>query len=315
MHSLPKKAALLGFAACMAVASPSFADRLAALVPQVKPPPPPELRDRFHEAISRGLQGSGVEVLPAAEVRLRLGSSDEMLNCSGVGPCVARSAQALGADRLVAADIGITGKDYTIKLRMLDPVGREVAKVDEPCDICTVKEADEAMTRAAAKLTAAAKSAPPIETAPPAPQPKVETPQPQPPPQPTPPRAEPTPTPPSAQPATTPPAVTTRVERHVPWRALAITSLVVGVAAIGGGAGLVAIDGQPTCGLPNPKQSCPDVYNTVGGGAALLSLGIAGVAASGAMFYLDYRARHKPHPTVMLVPTRDGAYLTASGRF
>src|SRR5689334_19515228 len=140
MHSLPKRAALLGFAACMTVASPAFADRVAALVPQVKPPPPAELRDRFHEAISRGLQASGTEVLPAAEVRMRLGSSDEMLNCSGVGPCAARSAQALGVDRLVSSDVTVAGKDYQIKLRMLDPVGREIAKVDEPCDICTVKE-------------------------------------------------------------------------------------------------------------------------------------------------------------------------------
>ena len=39
---------------------------------------------------------------------------------------------------------GESGKDYVIKLRLLDAVGRELAKVDEPCDVCTLKEADEA---------------------------------------------------------------------------------------------------------------------------------------------------------------------------
>jgi hypothetical protein len=309
MQSVPKNAALLACAVSLFTASAASADRLAALVPQVKPPPPVELRDRFHEAITRGLQSGGTEVVPAAEVRLRLGSSDEMLNCAGVGPCVARSVQALSADRVVASEVNVTGKDYVIKLRLLDPVGRELAKVDEPCDICTVKEADDAMTRAAMKLTAAAKALPTE-----APPPKAETQ-----PQPTPPQPAPTPPPkietPPQSPVSTAPTPAPRSERIFPWRALAITSLVVGVGAIAGGAALVAIDGQPTCGLANPKQSCPDVYNTVGGGAALLSLGIAGLAASGAMFYLDHRARHRPHPTITFIPTKDGAYLTASGRF
>jgi hypothetical protein len=322
MQSSPRIAALLGVAACLSVTSLARADRVAALLPQIKPPPPVELRDRFHEAINRGLTASGTEVLPAAEVRMRLGASDEMLNCSG-GGCVARTAQALSVDRVVSSEIGVTGKDYLIKLRMLDPVGRELAKVDEPCDICTVKEADEAMTRAAGKLMAASASRT-IEAPPPAmpqtqtqqPPPKVETAPPPPPPAPppkveTPPPAVPTPAPES----TTPPAVTQAREKHFPWRTMAITSLVVGVAGIAAGSALVAIDGQPTCGLPNPKQACPDVYNTMGGGAALLSFGLAGVAASGAMFYLDYRVRHKPHPTVMVIPTRDGAFVSAGGHF
>ncbi len=139
---------------------------LAALVPQVRPLGAPEVRDRFHEAVTRGLQAGGDDVLGAAEVRLRLGSSEELLGCTGTGPCMARVAQALQVDRGVAAEIDVNGKDYVIKLRMLDPVGRELAKVDEPCDICTLKEADEAVARAASKLAAAAKALP-ADTVPP----------------------------------------------------------------------------------------------------------------------------------------------------
>jgi hypothetical protein len=99
-----------------------------------------------------------------------------------------------------------------------------------------------------------------------------------------------------------------------PWRALAISSLVVGVVGIAIGAPLVAIDGNPTCNLPNPKTSCPDVYNTVGGGAAMLTLGIAGVAASGVLFYLDHRAR-KRAATVVVLPLQGGAFVSTGGRF
>jgi hypothetical protein len=285
---------------------------VAALVPQVRPAAAPELRDRFHEAVTRGLQTGGDDVIGAAEVRLRLGASEEMLACAGTGPCVAHVAQTLNIDRAVATEIDVTGKDYAIKLRLVDAVGRELAKVDEPCDICTVKEADEAVARAAAKLAAAEKSLPPEasatkETVPP----KVETPPKleQPPPkveQPPPPTPEPTPTPPPAPQAE---------KRPFPWRAVAISSLAVGLVGVVVGIPLLAIDGQPTCSQPNPKLTCPDVYNTVGGGAALLSLGLAGVAASGVLFYFDHRARKKRATTVTLLPLDGGFFVSAGGRF
>jgi hypothetical protein len=291
----------------LASTSAMAAPHVAALIPLTKPAAAPELRDRFHEAVTRGF---GDEALGAAEVRLRIGASEEMLGCTGPGGCVARIAQNLHVDRLIASEIDVTGKDYVIKLRLLDGVGRELAKVDEPCDICTVKEADEAVARASGKLAAAAKALPP-ETAPPAtvetpPPPKVETP----------PKLETPPpkveTPPAITEPTPPPAQ--REKKMFPWRAVAITSLVVGVVGIAVGAPLVAIDGNPTCNLPNPKTSCPDVYNTKGGGAAMLTLGIAGVAASGVLFYFDHRARKKA-ATVSLSPLPGGAYLSAGGTF
>ncbi|HEX6837521.1 MAG TPA: hypothetical protein VF334_13165 [Polyangia bacterium] len=286
--------------------------RVAALVPQVKPPAAPELRDRFHEAVTRGYATGGDEMVGAAEVRLRIGASDEMLNCSGVGPCVARIAQNLRIDRAIASEIDVNGKDYVIKLRLVDAVGRELAKVDEPCDICTVKEADDAVARAAGKLAAAAKSLPP-ETAPPAtvetpptPPPKVETPPP--------PKVETPPPVTATAPTETTPTPPPTEKKMFPWRAVAISSLVVGVVGIAIGAPLVAIDGNPTCNLPNPRTACPDVYNTVGGGAAMLTFGIAGVAASGVLFYMDHRAR-KHAATVSVLPLSGGAYVSAGGRF
>lgn len=314
MRGLRSVASLVGVVvglSCVSSAA-AAASKLAALVPQIRPAAAPELRDRFHEAVTRGLQTGGDEVLGAAEVRLRLGASEEMLGCAGTGPCVAHVAQTLHIDRVVASEVDVTGKDYAIKLRLLDAAGRELAKVDEPCDICTVKEADEAVARAATKLAAAAKSLP-AETAPAAtteaPPPKAEVPPPkveQPPPAvETPPApVEPTPTPTHAE------------KKPFPWRPVAISSLAVGLVAIAIGIPLLAIDGQPTCSLPNPKTACPDVYNTVGGGATLLTLGIAGAAASGVLFYFDHRERKKrAAPAVTLMPLQGGFFVNAGGRF
>jgi len=128
-------------------------------------------------------------------------------------------------------------------------------------------------------------------------------------------------TPPSTQVEVTPPgtAIETpppvqREKKTFPWRPVAISSLVVGVVGIVVGAPLVAIDGNPTCSKPNPRMSCPDVYNTLGGGATMLTLGLAGVAASGVLFYLDHRAR-KHATQVSVSPTVGGAAMSVSGRF
>jgi hypothetical protein len=100
-----------------------------------------------------------------------------------------------------------------------------------------------------------------------------------------------------------------------PWRPLAITSLVLGVVGIAVGAPLVIIDGQPTCNAPMPQKSCPEVYNTVGGGGALLAFGIAGALASVPLFVLDHRARHRTVPKVSVLPLVGGAFVSAGTSF
>lgn len=315
MRRLRSVAALLVLGALFVSAGRASATgRVAALVPQVKPAAAPEVRDRFHEAVTRGLQSGGDEVVSAAEVRLRLGATEEMLNCAGGGPCVARAAQTLRSDRLVSTEIDVSGKDYAIKMRLLDAVGRELAKTDEPCDICTVKEADEAVVRAAGKLAAAGRalageSTTPPRTENPPPPPKVEASPPSP-------KVE---TPPTVGTAVPPmsdqPPSTQREKKGFPWRPVAIASLAAGIAGIAVGIPLLVIDGEPTCSLPNPKTACPEVYNTVGAGATLLTIGVAGVAASGVLFYLDHRARTRPRSTVMVLPMVGGVYVTAGGRF
>jgi hypothetical protein len=103
-----------------------------------------------------------------------------------------------------------------------------------------------------------------------------------------------------------------------PWRWIAVGSLAAGVVGLIIGIPLIAVDGHPvpsTCAVPDRANTCKEVYNTVGGGATALTLGIVGLALSGPFFYLDHRARKKATMRVGLSPTLEGATFVASGAF
>jgi hypothetical protein len=285
------------------IATPLWAaGRVAPLVPKLNPLGASEIRDRFHDAIARGLERPNAEVVAAPEVRLRLGSSEELIGC-GAGPCLARVAGELHVDQLVASDIDVIGKQYTIKLRALSPSGRLLGQIEESCDICTLKEAEETATRVAGRLASVQMPAP---DRPPAPSGATE---------PAPPPAA-APSPGNQQRgALESRAAPAPSDRRFPWRWLAIGSAALGVVGLAVGIPLLAIDGNPTCDMPNPRRTCPDVYNTAAAGGTLLGFGIAGLAASGVFFYLDHRAAHRPRPAVSLLPLPGGAFVTAGGSF
>jgi hypothetical protein len=222
--------------------------------------------------------------------------------------------------------MAVFGKDYSIRLTLLDSAGREVQRLEETCDVCTVKEAEDAVTRAGVKVAALVRATPAAASAPPPPPPpKAAEPVPPPPkpaaPPPPKPAAPPPPAPAAAPPgATTAAPVTTRPaeRRGFPWRATAIASTVIGVVGLAIGIPLLVIDGEPTCDVPNPQKNCPEVWNTAGGGAAVLTLGVGGLAAAGVLFYLDYRSRHRPGTpaAVSVVPIAGGGGMVmAGGRF
>ena len=292
--------------------------RAAALAPQFKSgASTPELRDKFHDAVLRGLSGlsgpSGPngelgEVLSGSETRQKLG--DELLTCGGQASCLQRALQALRVNRLVASELNVIGKSYSISLRLSDGAGRELTHADDLCEICTVREADEAVAKAAARLAAAARTFP-VEAVAGTPRPTA----------PPPPREEPPPvtskTSPMQEPppSVTPPPVKER--RHVPWRPLAFSSLALGIVGLAVGIPLVVIDGRPTCDASDPVHQCKEVYNTVGGGGTMLALGALGLVASVPLFYLDWRDRHQAVTSLRMfgAPSSGGGTLTLEARF
>jgi hypothetical protein len=292
--------------------------RAAALPPQLKgTDTSPELRNKFEDAVVRGLatlngpagpNGELGEVMTAAATRARLG--DELSACAGTPACLPRAVASLGVNRLFATDLSINGKTYTMSLKLYDRQGHELTHADDTCDICTVHEAEEAVTKAAARLAAVARTLPIDASAPPplvgsTPAHPAET-------------SSVPPSPMQPPPLTAGPPVVVRHERrHVPWRGLAFGSLALGVVGIGAGVPLLVIDGRPTCNLPDPSHSCPHVYNTAGGGATLVALGAIGLIGSVPLFYFDWRSTHRPVTALSLRggPLAGGAGMQLSGHF
>lgn len=323
------------------------APRAAALVPKLAPNPIPELRNRFQDAVTRGITAAGADAIGAGEVRMRLSSSPELMTCDGAGPCAARVSIALRTDETVASEIVIGGKDYTIRLKLLDAAGREVAAANDECDICTQREAEETVAKATQKLIASAPApaaaaptpvppettTPATPTPPPTPAPATPAPAtpapatPAPAPAQTTPPATAAPTPAPAQAASPAPAAKTAERKRFPWRAVGIASMAVGVVGIAIGAPLIAIDGNPTCTAPageDPHKVCKNVYNTAGGGDALTILGVGGLLAGGTMFFLDWYTAHHPPKSpqqaqvshVSIAPLLSGgAMAEVGGRF
>lgn len=327
--------------AALTVSAPALAaPKVAALVPTLRPSGSNELRDRFHDSVTRGLGAGGVDPVPTGEVRMRLSGSEEQFGCSSAGSCAARAATSLHVEHTVASEVVIAGKDYTIRMKLLDAAGREVGRTEDTCDICTVKEAEEAVTRSATKLVTANRAAidsAPTSAAPPArtetPPPRVEPPPParvEHPPAPPPARVEhPAPPPPlvpatpppqaTPSPAVTPPPATVQTERKpFPWRGVAIGSLAAGVVGLAVGIPLLVIDGRYTncpSGTTDPVHQCKSINSTVGGGAAMTALGVVGLAAAGVSFYFDWKQRHRPAPQVSLVPVQGGGMALLGSSF
>ncbi len=192
------------------------AARVVPMVPVIKPSPSLEMREKFQEAVARGLG----DTVPTNEVRMRLMTAQDLFDCTG-GPCIPRVATIMRADRIVVTEINETGKTYAIKVRVFDADGKELGRaVEDTCDICTVREADEAVQKAAAKMApfiAIMSTPPPVAAKPPVTPPgRVEeggpegpraTPEEQPRPATTPPPAAATAPPTTPPPAATPPPV------------------------------------------------------------------------------------------------------------
>jgi hypothetical protein len=311
---------VLAIASLAALVRPASAQaiRAAALPPAFKSgASTPELRDKFQDAVLKGLSslsgpsgpnGELGEVLGGAETRQRLG--EELMSCSGQASCLSRTLAALRVNRLIATELTVVGKSYTISLRLFDGGGRELTHAEDLCEICTVREADEALTKAAQRLAAAARTFPVeavvgAEKSKPAPPPKPEPPPPT--------RASPMQEPPAPAPMPT----VRKERRHFPWRPVAFASLAVGIVGLAVGIPLVVIDGRPTCDAADPVHQCKEVYNTVGGGGTMLALGAIGLVASVPLFYFDYRDRHRALTALRLfgAPAVGGGTLTLEGRF
>jgi hypothetical protein len=336
----------LVFPSVMLVPSAAFALRVVALAPQIKPPSPNEIRDRFHESVVRGLAKSA-DAVPVADVRMWATGDPKLFQCDS-GACAGQVAAVMKADRVVVTQVETAGKTYSIKLHAFDADGQDAGTANESCDICTVREAATAVEHAAEKLSTALASSRPVAARPksePPPKvvivekPAVEEDEPRPSVRPASTAAHPavitpavetsTPTPVTQIAQAEPAAVTgsgvpkTEVVEKPPagppYRALGYTALAVGVALIvptavfgyyaGKGGGYLNEDGS-VCTSADPVHTCKRLYDYKGNtaGAVVAGIGSAFALTTGAvLLYIDHKRRHPPTaPTVGVGPLPGG---------
>jgi hypothetical protein len=176
------------------------------------------------------------------------------------------TAESCSAQAAVGVQIDASAMGYSLRLVVVGFDGSEVADVEGTCDFCTetemvakCNELAAGVGRPSPALVAAAEGG----------------------------GAEPTeltePTEPTDPTDPTEPADGSGFSvGDVPWWVWAGGAVSLGL--IGGGAPLVAIDGDITCSS-GPVEACPDVYDTDAAGWTMIAVGIAGLGAVGVGLY------------------------------
>jgi hypothetical protein len=208
-----------------------------------------------------GLAAGGFSVVPDVELGRVLRDSPGLDGCE-TSPCFQRLAELVGVHRIVRVSLEVIGtSNYNFSLQLIDArSGGLLAAVDDGCQVCTINEANEALSKAAAALHQKA----PAEGREAAPEAAV-----------------------VATPASPPPVS----ERSGTLRGLAIASIVVGGLAIGGGITLIVLDGYVTQKGTSAQGPFEDKLHTLGAGIAAACVGGALAITSGVLFGYDHHRR------------------------
>jgi hypothetical protein len=297
--------------------------RVAVLEIIIEGDAPAELRRQLDKSLAGGLYAAGYDVIPRDEVEKKLKHAPELVGCL-TSTCLERVGELVGTRLFARARVSANGAAYTIELELLsaDASTGPLARVERSCPVCTIDEANDLMSKAAAELKKGAGVGAPAKVAV-----RVTT---------TPPGAtlsvdgvplgqtpwegqidpgdhtlraslegrapveqqvqitpqqggaaqalaiELPPAPIVEKPHPQPPP--TRPQRFKTWKWVAAGGAVVGIVS---GVWLLSLDGDQT-GCPSDAHTkCKYSYDTAAGGTLLLIGGLAAGGASGWMFWQD----------------------------
>ncbi len=277
---------------------------------------PPALAEQIRQRLRHALNLEGYKVVDEKRSQTQLREEGAPPGCL-VGPCLARVARGLKVERVVVGGVRGQGSSYDYTLTLLETGGGSLlAQVNQRCDVCSFKDLEEAIGRAAAQLHKQALVYLSTRS-----QLKVSS---------TPPGADvlvddlligQTPLSHVATPGLhslevafrgrggqkqeialapgktrivhvdlgrfAPPVVASEpAPRRIP-RWLIWTTLGAGAALCGAGAGLWAIDGRETS---DPRY----LHDTRSAGVALVSVGASTLATSALLYFLDLPSRRRP---------------------
>jgi hypothetical protein len=131
-------------------------ERVAVLGLAISGDAPPELRNQMQKSLDGGLAVAGYEVVPHDELMQKLKGNKELEGCFST-TCLERLTDLVGARRFVNARVDASGASYTIELQLLgaDASSGIVQRLEKSCPVCTITEANNAMSKTAAMLTGA----------------------------------------------------------------------------------------------------------------------------------------------------------------
>jgi hypothetical protein len=228
-------------------------------------------RGALRLSLTGGLAAAGFDVVPDEEMTLKLKSVPGLAGCETT-TCLKRLGEIVHARAALKASIEMIGTSrYLTTLQLVDTEsGRELARVDDTCEICTLSEANDAVSNAAAALKA--KLEPPRAAPAPAPQPTAVVTAPSPP----------------------PPDRSTLAMRYAGFALLGVGAVgfIVGFAELG-------VDHSRACTPPPGFVDCPQRVDTSVGQAFGFVTGALGVSSGAVLTYFGYR---KPR-TLSLAPS------------
>lgn len=236
-------------------------------------------RGALRLSLTGGLAAAGFEVVADEEQTQKLRTVPGLAGCE-TSACLKRLGEVLGVKAALKAQIEMIGSSrYLTSLTLIDTEsGRELARIDDTCEVCTLSEANDSVSNAAAALKA-----------------KLE-----------PPRAPPPVTPPPALVATPEPGPSklTLALRYggIALLGVGLVGMVVGFAELG-------IDHSRQCTVPPGFLDCPTRVDTRNGQIFGFVTGSLGLAAGAVATWLGWR---KPRRSMAIAPTFSPQHAGAS---
>ena len=257
----------------------AHADRIAALPPRLTgtPDTAATLAGGFRDSLEGGLTTAGHDVVPDAQLDAVLRKNPTLAACD-TDVCFQKLGQLLYARGVMRTVVEVLGSsNYQIRMELHDVTQpHTVAAVEDACTICTVREANDVLSRAAAEVgrrfhaplgqqvTQAQVSPPPV-----VPEPAVSV-------------------------ASTPAGP--RPSRSKVMLGLGVTALVLGAGGVGAGAYLVATDGHKDDAgndvAGNPLQS---TRHTLVAGAVVTSAGALLLAGGAVLLWRSHVENQRAH--------------------
>ncbi len=249
---------------CLLAAASARAERVAALPPRVTGAARVTLQDGFRASLAGGLASAGHDAAAALDVDRALAQHPALAACT-TDVCLAQLGGLLSARAILRSAIEVIGSsNYSFRIDLYDVRAEHVtASIDDTCTVCTVREANEALSRASSTLGLRLASGAAAVVA--------------------------------SAPATLPGHRGTATPRSRLYLGLGGAAIALGLGAVGGGAALLAIDGRetapPTLGQDGLLRK--NVLTTFVPGIILTSAGALLLAGSGVLFWRSHANRRR----------------------